>query len=203
MILSAIGQYKELQDSAASPETKDDTLKHIGLPILVRSRHTSSLLTDFGGFRSRNADPCERLRSAMPSPRPTLARSLSSPSPISRSTSRRSSRPTRARRTSSRSSRPACVTISARPARSRTTGSRRRRRSCTRGLRRDKGSLPNPPLVRVNYSSHEHPALTAARLPTDKVGGPPASLVDDIRDLWQLLDQIHEGARLANPAKFC
>ncbi|GJN92545.1 hypothetical protein Rhopal_005575-T1 [Rhodotorula paludigena] len=147
MILSAIGQYKELQDSAASPETKDDTLKHIGLPILI----------------------CDAVTSAYARKKPLITKSdlvQHFPSFV----------PPDPRKENIQSLLQACLRDNLSPT----------------------GSLTHDGITKATEIVHSWLAQGQrlfAESAAYKVGGPPASLVNDIRDLWQLLDQIHEAIR--------
>ncbi|BGP42105.1 hypothetical protein JCM10450v2_006191 [Rhodotorula kratochvilovae] len=147
LVLSALGQYKELQDSAMPPEAKDDTLKHIGLPLLV----------------------CDAITAAYARKKPLITRadlaqyfpSFVPPDPHK-------------------------------------DGIQTVLQKCLRDSMTADGKLSHDGVRHCADIVHAWLAQAQrlfAQAAAPQLGGPPMSLIDDIRDLWQLLDQIHEGIR--------
>ncbi|GAA6048818.1 hypothetical protein JCM3770_003637 [Rhodotorula araucariae] len=147
LVLSALGQFKELQESAMPPEAKDDTLKHIGLPLLVCDAITAAyarkkpLITP--------ADLAHYFPSFVP------------PNPHNESLQ---------------------VLL----------------QMCLRHNMTADGMLSHDGIRHCANIIHAWLAQAQrmfAQAAAPQLGGPAISLINDIRALWQLLDQIHDGIR--------
>ncbi|TNY21155.1 hypothetical protein DMC30DRAFT_436746 [Rhodotorula diobovata] len=147
IVHTAIGQYKELQEGAASASQKRDTLKHIGLPLLA----------------------CDALTSATAHKRP-----LVSPAELEQHF-------------------PSLLPID--PLHD---DIQVRLQRCLDDHLTPDGRLSHTGIIECTHIVNAWLVQTErlfAQAAAPMLGGPPMSLIDDIRNVWLLLDQIHEGMR--------
>ncbi|BGO93696.1 hypothetical protein NBRC10512_006577 [Rhodotorula toruloides] len=147
LMLFALGQYKELQDSALPPGFKEETRMEIGLPLLENDSVTaayarkkplisaSDLEHYFPPYLHPDTDKDNMQSIVQDCLRDTLAAD---------------------------------------------------------GRLTHKGVSDAANIVQA-WISHSHRLFAQVAAP--QPGGPPSTLVDDIRKLWTMLDQIHEGIR--------
>ncbi|BGP18430.1 hypothetical protein JCM10213v2_006496 [Rhodosporidiobolus nylandii] len=147
MVHSALGQFKELLDSALPPNVKEDLRRHVGLPLLACDAITSAyarkkpLITD--------RDLLDYFPGLVP------------PDP---------------KRQSIQAVLQDCL----------------REHVSAEGLLTHDG-IGRASEVVAGWIAHSQRLFAQTAAP--KAGGPPMSLLASIKDLWQLLDEIHEGVR--------
>ncbi|GAA6012266.1 hypothetical protein JCM10207_002783 [Rhodosporidiobolus poonsookiae] len=147
MVHSALGHFKELQESALPPNVKDDLSHHIGLPLLTCDAITSAYARKKPLISDRDLEDYF----------PTFLR------PDFRSQS--------------------IQTLL---------------QDCLRQNVSPEGLLTHEGISRAAEVVHSWIAQCQrmfAQTAAPKPGGPPVSLLKEIKELWALLDEIHEGVR--------
>uniref|UniRef100_A0A0K3CFP7 BY PROTMAP: gi/472585190/gb/EMS22756.1/ C6 transcription factor [Rhodosporidium toruloides NP11] gi/647400044/emb/CDR45149.1/ RHTO0S10e05534g1_1 [Rhodosporidium toruloides] n=1 Tax=Rhodotorula toruloides TaxID=5286 RepID=A0A0K3CFP7_RHOTO len=147
LMLFALGQYKELQDSALPPGFKEETRKEIGLPLLENDSVTAAYA------RKKPLISASDLEHYFPAYLHPDTNKDNMQSIV---------------------------------------------QDCLRDTLASDGRLTHEGVsdaanIVQAWISHSHRLFAQVAAP--QPGGPPSTLVDDIRKLWTMLDQIHEGIR--------
>ncbi|GAA6044196.1 hypothetical protein JCM8097_006809 [Rhodosporidiobolus ruineniae] len=147
MVHSALGHFKELQESSLPPNVKDDLVRHIGLPLLTCDAITCAYARKKPLITDRDLEDYFPSFSVQDFKQRNIQTVLQD-----------------------------CLRMHISP----------------EGLLTHEG-IGRAAAVVHSWIAQSQRMFAAAAAP--KAGGPPDALLDDIKQLWNLLDEIHEGIR--------